>query len=288
MPATRTRRKRRLGQLLHGLRKRADRTEQDFVQLTRKSQATLSRIESGHTLPGWNILAAMLAFYGASDEERREAEAMWVDAKQDGKRVDHPMAYNPKARGFARAEVDAQTERAIEALVIPGLLQTTDYARAVRRSAHRFANLSLDEERVLAARASRAKLLYGEDALMLHALLDEAVIRRQVGGPTVMAAQLRHLLALGELPNVTVQVIPFESGAYGTMSGGGSIILGYEDDEDPDDVYLEYPGGGEWVDNQVDVQKFVASFHDVADQAALTPSETAKLITRQVTYLEEL
>lgn len=287
MPPTRTRRKRRLGQLLASLRKSARKSEDDFEDLTRKSQATLSRIENGYTLPDWTVLAAMLAFYGATVEERHEAEAMWVDAKQDAKRVEHPMAYNPKARGFARVETDAKSERAIEPLVIPGLLQTIDYAAAVRKAAHRFANPALDDDRFLAARASRAKLLHGPEPIIFHALLDEAVVRRQVGGPTVAAAQLRHLLKIGGQPNVTVQVIPFEAGAYGTMSGGGTVILGY-DDEDPDAVYLEYAGGGEWVENEDDVQKFIASFLDVANEVALTPDRSAQLIDHQATYLEGL
>jgi transcriptional regulator with XRE-family HTH domain len=147
MPSIRTRRKRRLGQFLSGLRKRAGKTEADFEALTRKSQATLSRIETGYTLAGWNDLGAMLTFYGANDEERREAEAMWTDANQDSTRVAHPMAYNAKARAFTRAEVDAVTSRTIEPLGVPGLLQTPEYAAAVRKSAHRFHSSPVDYTR---------------------------------------------------------------------------------------------------------------------------------------------
>ncbi|GAB3489510.1 helix-turn-helix domain-containing protein [Amycolatopsis cihanbeyliensis] len=287
MPSVQTRRKRKLGQFLHSLRKRAGKTEEDFENLTRKSQATLSRIESGHSLPGWNVLGAMLTFYEASEGERREAEDMWTDANQDSKRVAHPTVYNPKGRAFARTEVDANSSRTIESLGIPGLLQTPEYTATTWKSSHQFHNPAVDEGRVLAARASRAKILHGPDALELHALLDEAVIHREVGGPQVMAAQLRHLLTLAEMPNVTIQVIPFSAGSYGTMSGGGSTILGFADEQDPDAVYLEYPGGGEWVENEEDVQKFVASFRDVASEAALSPAASAELIGRQATYLED-
>jgi transcriptional regulator with XRE-family HTH domain len=287
MPSIQTRRKRKLGQLLGAIRKRAGKTEVDFANLTRKSQTTLSRIENGYTLPGWNDLGAMLTFYEASDDERADAEAMWTDAAGDAKRVAHPMAYNVKARAFTRAEVDAVSSRNIEPLGVPGLLQTVDYASAVRKSAHRFHTATVDENRIRVARASRNKIIQGANALQLHALLDEAVIRREVGGREVMAAQLRHLLALAKQPNITIQLIPFTAGSYGTMSGGGSTILGFEDDEDPDAVYLEYAGGGEWVENGDDVQRFVASFYDVVNEAALTPDGTAELIDRHVTYLED-
>lgn len=287
MPSVQTRRKRKLGQFLHVIRKRAGKTEQDFENLTRKSQTTLSRIENGYSLPNWNVLGAMLTFYSVSDDERREAEDMWTDANQDSKRVAHPTVYNPKARAFTRAEVDARTSHTVEPTIVPGLLQTMDYAAAVWRSAHRFHNPAVDEGRALAARANRAKLLDGSAPLRVHALLDQAVICREVGGRQVMAAQLRHLLTLTETPTVTIQVIPFSAGSYATMSSGGTTVLGFEDDQDPDAVYLEYMGGGEWVEFGDDVQTFVASFYDVANEAALSPGDSAELIGRQATYLED-
>ncbi|GAA2842801.1 helix-turn-helix domain-containing protein [Crossiella cryophila] len=284
MASTPTRRKRRLGQFLYELRKRAGKNEQDFTSLTRKSQATLSRIESGRTLPGWTMLGAMLTFYGATAEERREGESLWIEAQQDSKRMEHAGVYNPKARGFIRGESDASAERTVAPLVIPGVLQTLEYALALYVAAHRFVTQP-STDRVVAAHAARSQLLQGPNALSLHALLDEACIRRVVGGPKVMAAQLRYLPKLGAQPNVDLQLIPFEAGAYGTMSG--SIILGYEDDQDPDAVYLEITGGGVWVENEVDVRKYTSSFTDIAEKAALPPDRTAEVISEQAANLEK-
>lgn len=276
--AVQTRRKRKLGQFLYSLRKRAGKTESDFHALTRKTQSTLSKMESGYNLPSWTELGALLGLYGATDAERLEAQALWEDAKQDSTRLVHPSAYTPEARTYARQEADAAAVRTIEMIVVPGLLQTPAYAAAVRAGAHRFANPSVALEQFVAARQSRQQRLVGDQPLRLHALLDEAVLRRVVGGPAVMREQLMHLVAMGKQANITIQVVPFGSGAYGSMSSGGTFILSFDDDSGPDAVYLEYNGGGKWVDNASDVQKFVLHFDDIANEVALSPKESAALV----------
>lgn len=269
MPSTQTRRKRRLGQFLLSLREAAGMNHERIAGLLRKSQATISKIENGYSLCNFSELGAMLAFYGATDEQAAEAQAMWDDARQDSKRVEHSSSSPPKYRAYIRAEADADSVRSLATEVVPGLLQTPNYAAAVHAAAHRFVDDTISYRAVETKRA-RQKRLSGTGRLRLHALIDESVLRRLVGGPEVMAEQLRQLVDMAAQENVTVQVIPFELGAYGTSSGAVTIV-GFSAEDDPDAVYLEYPGGGEWVENGRDVQAFGAMFADVAD-ASLPPA----------------
>ncbi|MCA1228685.1 MULTISPECIES: helix-turn-helix transcriptional regulator [unclassified Saccharopolyspora] len=284
MPSTQTRRKRRIGQYLLELRDGAGRTHGDVAELLRKSQTTISKIENGYLLCNFAELGAMLAFYGATEQQRREAQAMWDDAKVDGTRIQVSAAHPVKYRSFVRAEAEAVSIRFMAALAVPGLLQTIDYATAVHAAARRFGTPK-DFRRAVQSRRARQQRLHEPDPPAVHALIDEAVLRRRVGGREVMRAQLRHLLELGERQHIVLQVVPFDVGAYGTSSGP-TVILGFGATDDPDAVYLEYPGGGSWVENSSDVEAFVLTFDDVADEA-LSPAESARWMRDLAEQLED-
>lgn len=283
MPSTQTRRKRRLGQFLLSLREAAGMNHERIAGLLRKSQATISKIENGYSLCNFSELGAMLAFYGATEEQSAEARAMWDDAKQDSKRVEHSSSSPPKYRAYIRAEADAESVRSLATEVVPGLLQTPRYSEAVQLAAHRFVDRTISARAVNTKRARQKRLSEGVP-LRLHALIDESVLRRVVGGAEVMAEQLRHIVDEAARENVIVQVIPFEIGAYGTSSGSVTIV-GFSADDDPDAVYLEYPGGGEWVENESDVQLFGATFADVAE-ACPAPAESVQWIRARADELE--
>lgn len=212
---------------------------------------------------------------------------MWEDAKQDSTRLVHPAAYTPEARTYARQEADAAVMRTIESSGVPGLLQTPEYAKAVRTAAHRFANSTIALDQIVAARMCRQKLLDGPQPLRLHAIIDEAVLHRTVGGPEVMRAQLLHLHERSKQANITIQVVQVDVGAYGSMSGGGTTILSFDDGSGMDAVYLEYNGGGKWVDNVDDVRKFLTHFDDIANEVALSPKESAALVRRLANALKD-
>lgn len=285
MPSTQTRRKRKVGQYLARLRDRSKLTTEEAGRLIRRNQSQISKIENGHILCAYAELTALLAQYGATDDERDEAEALWDDAKQDSTRIDFSSAVPPKFRTYLRTEADAATVRELATGCIPGLLQTADYAAALRAAAHRIINSSVDVEKAVASRLGRQKLLEGDDPLRLHALIDEGALHRVVGSRAIMARQLRHLARMASEDNIIIQVIRYQDGAYGMMSGN-IIVLGFDDPHDPDAVYLEYPGGGQWVDNKDDSQKFVKCFKDVSNQAARA-HESAMLIRQLANELEE-
>lgn len=282
MPATQTRRKRRLGLFMEQLRGDAGLTMTDGAELLRVKQSTMSRYETGEIRPGWASMQALLGLYGATPGQRAEAAQLWEDASEPATRVVTPAGSSKAFRAYLRAEAEADGERILVPLVMPGLLQTVGYARAVNASGQQF-HKSDRTERYVSARISRQARLTEADPLKLHTLIDEAVVRRVVGGPSCMLEQLRHLRAMGERDNITVQIVPFDAGSYGTMSGP-IMIIDYAED-DPSAVYLEHAAGGVWVENGDDVGRFEALFDEVA-AAALTPAESADLIAGEVRDLE--
>ncbi|OXM60015.1 hypothetical protein CF165_44795 [Amycolatopsis vastitatis] len=289
-----TRARKRLGDFLYQLRNREN------VQVTlraageelRLADSSISRFETGQMLPGWPDVQALLRLYGASDEDSAIASQLWDQAKNGPKPVRLPSEAPPAFRRLVNEEREAKGIRCVSMTVITGYFQRERYARAVVDAGRTF---SRNEGRV-PSRLSRQQLLAPPVSLPVHALLDEAVLTRAVGGPDTMIDQLKHLLTLGEQDNITIQVVPFGAGAYGTMSGACTIV-DYPDDEGSG-VYLEYAAGGAWVEAKADVDCFTAMFDDVSGRlspvndeeeswpAALDPSESADLIRSKIRVFE--
>lgn len=284
--ATPTRLKKRLGGLLLQVRQRAGKsTIEAAAELRQDSPSTMNRYEAGEVLPNWGTVRTLLAFYGASSADEDQASRLWEDARVEPRSVRLPAAVPKAFRKLVNAEQrEAVRERELAPNVVPGLLQTERYARALVDAAHMFYDLTTRQDTVIAARMKRQKPLEGPDPLALHALLDEAAIQREVGGPVVLREQLAHLLVVAERPNITLQVIPFGAGGYGTMNGS-VIIVDYPDPDETPGVYLEYPAGGAWVENPDDVKRFTTMFDDVA-ALALPPNETTDLIHHQLRALK--
>ena len=283
MPSTQTRHKRRLGQFLQRLRERSALTHRDVAEYLRRVQSSISKIENGYMLCSYSELAAMLAFFEASEAEQVEAQQMWEEARTSIKRVRHSSTFPHEYRTYVRSETEADSVRALATHVIPGLLQTPAYVRAVNAAADRLVD-ELMLERAVAGKRSRQKRLSAPEPLQLHALVDEGAIRRVVGGPGVMRDQLRHLLERAEEGHITIQVVPFEMGAY-AFSSGPMVILGFADAADHDAIYLEHPVGGYWVRSRRTIEELAATFDDVAARAP-TPEESARIIGTAMERLE--
>ncbi|OZM71454.1 hypothetical protein CFN78_20110 [Amycolatopsis antarctica] len=279
MALEKTRRKVKLGRYMLALRKAVDPPlrPEDIAPHVRIAATTITRMEGGLTQPGFTLLQALLGIYGVTEEQRTEAIRLWENAKQGSTSVEHAADLPNKYRAFRHDEADAALERTLEMTAIPGLLQTPRYAAAVGEASRRLHRTEGWERRAADERHSRQRLLDGEAPLHLHALIDEALIRRITGGREVMIEQLEHLLKVGRQRNVTIQVIPFSAGAYGNMSGPVTI-LSFPDGADPDLAYLEYAAGGETVENVRDVQAFVDTFEDASRHAALSATSSTRLI----------
>nr|CTQ92288.1 Putative DNA-binding protein [Kibdelosporangium sp. MJ126-NF4] len=273
-----TRRKRRLGRYMKAVRQQASpelKPEQvaDLAQTTRQ---TVTRMEAGAALPRIHLFAAILNVIGATDEQRAQATRLWEIADADTTTIEHgdlPLKY----RAFRMDESEAIRERTLNTVVVPGMLQIPAYAAAIWSAArNRIQHLDY-EERAVAERRDRQSLLYREEnPLQLHSLIDEAALRRMIGGPAVMIEQLDHLLAMSARPTVTIQVLPFEIGAYDAMSGPVTL-LGFPEDDEPDTAYLEYVFGGESVEDVDAVAALTAIWEELADTAP-TAEESAAII----------
>lgn len=180
----------------------------------------------------------------------------------------------PEGRPVSEAE--AQTLLTYSAILIPGLLQTEDYARAVIRGM--LPELSSEEvERRVIARMDRQAALSKENPLRLWLVVDEAALRRQIGGPQVMRTQIKHLLESSERPEITLQVLPFEAGPHPAMLGE-FIILKFEDPPAPDIVYIDGLAGDLFADDDSSIKRYATAFEHLRAIAS-SPSASREVLS---------
>jgi transcriptional regulator with XRE-family HTH domain len=265
-------RRRRLASELRRLREAAGLTIDEVGEKLECSASKISRIETGHVGVTPRDVRDMLELY-ALDEDQREA---LVQLAREARKKGWWQAYNEVFTGsFVGLESDASSLRAYQALLIPGLLQTDDYTRAVHRAIRPDAGEDEIERRV-AARSARQKLLDDAQPPEYWAIIDEAVLHRAVGGPEIMRAQLHRLLEAAELPHVTLQVVPYSAGAHAGMEGP-FLILGFPEQADPDVVYVETTTTGSYLEEPADVYRYTLMF-DHLRASAMKPADTLLVV----------
>jgi len=182
-------------------------------------------------------------------------------------------AYPDWSQAFIAYSARAAVIRQYSSHAVPGLLQTPEYARALLSMGHSLRDAEHLEERV-AARLERQNRLTGPDRPHLWIILDEAVLRRPVGGSAVMRGQLEKLLRMAEEPNITVQVLPFDQGAHGALAGSLSVLVM------PDGTEIAYTEGahhGQLTEEPEEVEQFVLTY-DHLRAMALPPLMSLELI----------
>jgi transcriptional regulator with XRE-family HTH domain len=234
------------------------------------------------TDPKWRDVRDLLDRYGVADEDEREE---LIALARTGGEEDWWQPYSKtlskrrsKYSAFLGAESDADESMTFELAVIPGLLQTEDYARGLLNQGPDEIDAAEIEERVQ-LRMERQRVLSGEDAIRLWAVLDEAALRRQVGGPGVMRAQLEHLVELAGRPNVTLQVLPFDRGAYPALAGSFTVLSFGE--RFPDVAYVETIGGELLIDKDASVGRYRRVFRRL-NIAAATPEATIEMLAAEL------
>ena len=261
-------RRRRLSGELRRLRDQAQLTIDDVAEKLSCSASKISRIETGHVGVTPRDTRDMLKLYGVEPDQ---LEAL-VQLAKEARRKGWWHSYNEVFTGaFVGLEAETSSLRAYQALLVPGLLQTEDYMRAVIRAARPDATEAHVEKRVK-ARLARQRLLADIDPPRYWAVIDEAVLCRMVGGPKVMHAQLNWLIARASLPHVTIQVLPFSAGAHAGMEGP-FLILGFPEQADPDVVYVDNTTAGIYLEEPAEILRYTLMF-DHLRAAALAPDET--------------
>jgi Domain of unknown function (DUF5753) len=164
-----------------------------------------------------------------------------------------------------------------EPLVIPGLFQTLDYARALAATGE---GRRADAQRRAEIRAERQKVLTrSPQPLRLHAVIGEAALRVQIGGPEVLAAQLTHLAEIAGRPHIEVLVVPFDAGAWPGLPGSFAILR-FPRADDPDAAYLETQAGQYWAEDPVEVHVYHDRYRRCAE-ASLSPTGSLEMIRRR-------
>ncbi|MCF3103912.1 helix-turn-helix domain-containing protein [Streptomyces roseoverticillatus] len=229
--ATPTLLRRRLGTILKTMRTRAGLNLADAAKrLDLYGAPSLSKIENGKHRPP--VLEKFFAVYGVEDADRiaetQEIAKLANSSRQHALYTQYrDVIRSPFADFMELEEIAARTD-VYGALVIPGLLQTVDYAHAViegssvwktTREVRAFAELRMKRQGILVHNSEA-----GRPPLALRCVLDEAALRREVGGPGVLRGQLKHLLAVSMQPNIELQVLPFAAGAHTGINGAYTVF----------------------------------------------------------------
>ena len=218
-------------------------------------------------------LRALLDLYGVRDRGERDAlERMVRQARERGWWYSYSDVLPNPHSTYIGLEAEATSVCMFQAQLVPALLQTEDYSRAVVRATRMTMRDNDEARRFFELLKARQELLYRELPVKLWAVLDQAVLRRRVGGAEVMGAQLQHLAEAADLPHVTLQVLPEEAGEHAALEGSFTI-LAFPEQADPVVVYLDAATGGVYLEKPEDRERYAAVF-DHAIAAALSPKDS--------------
>lgn len=271
-----TTRRRQLGADLRRLREAKSLTLEEAGSRVGISKATLSRYETKEGSVKWPAVDALCREYGASDEERLAMVELAKGAKIQGwwRSLADPI---PESMNLMLTlEDEVVREDHYSCMYIPGLLQTRAYAEAVHRASE--AGCSEREvQHMVDIRMKRQELLDRDEPPHLWCVIDEAALRRRVGGSDVMREQLRHLLTASQRPQVTVQVLPFAHGAHAAAVGSFAVLRGPT--RELDVIYVDLIGGGLFMEKPQELERYRLAFEYLSAQA-LDLESSAEIIDR--------
>ncbi|MBO8193850.1 helix-turn-helix domain-containing protein [Streptomyces oryzae] len=272
---------RQLGDELRRFRESAGLSTAEAAEVLDCTKGKISRIENGHVPVRMPDLHALMHAYDVEGTEARERLAALARRanrrRRDGWWRQYESVLGDAYRDQIEMEAICNGIRTYEVQLVPGLLQTAEYGRAVT-VASRSWKTPEEIEQFVQVRLTRQERLTGKAPVDFWAVLSEGVLRQQVGGPAVMRAQLDHMAAMAEQPNVTVQVLPFSRGAHSSMFGP-YLLLSFPQLASLDLVLSETPTGNIWMERELEVARYRELFDD-ARTAALPPTESLTLIRR--------
>ncbi len=265
---------------LRRFREAAGLTIEQVAERLECSHSKISRIETAHVSATPRDVRDMLEIYGVSGDQREALIQIAREARQRG--WWHAYGDVIKESAYVGLEVAAASIRSYGVILVPGLLQTTEYARAVARAVR--PDLRPEQiERQVELRMARQAILTQDDPPALWAVVDEAVLRRSVGEHGVMGEQLRRLIEAAELPTVTLQVLPSAAGEHAGMDGAFTI-LSFPESADRDVVYLENATSDLYLESTEEIRRYTLLF-DHLRAAALSPDDSTALLTKLVKEL---
>jgi transcriptional regulator with XRE-family HTH domain len=257
---------------LRRLREEADYTLERVAERLECSDSKISRIETGQVGATPRDVRDMLELYGVNGKRREELLQLAREGRQRGWWNTYDDQVIRNLIGF---EAEATSIRAYEAMLVPGLLQTPDYARAVIRALR--PELRAEEvERRVEVRTARQRDLTGGDPPTLWAIVDESALRRPVGGKEVMGAQIARLIETGTWLTVTLQVLRFDAAEHAGMDGAFTIYE-FSEPTDPAVVYLENATSDLYLETPEELRRYALLF-DHLRAAALKPHDSSAFL----------
>lgn len=269
-------RRRRLGQELRRLRELKGMTAEEVAERLLVSQSKISRLENGRRSISQRDVRDLCSVYEVEDQRVVDSlMQMAKDSRQQG--WWHTFGDIPYSV-YIGLETDAASLRVYDPQVVPGLLQTRQYAEALIAGALPETAQADIEKRVQVRMRRQERITAPENPLRLWAVLDEAALRRVVGNKAVMRDQLDHLVEQSQLPHVTVQVIPFDMGAHPGLNGQYAI-LEFPDAADSSVVYIEGVTSDLYLEKPNDVHKYSVMYEHLRAQA-LNVDQSLQFIQR--------
>ncbi|MGP3637753.1 helix-turn-helix domain-containing protein [Streptomyces sp. 24-1644] len=268
-------RRRRLGQELRRLREIKGMTAEEVAERLLVSQSKISRLENGRRSISQRDVRDLCGVYEVEDHRVVDSlMQMAKDSRQQG--WWHAFGDIPYSV-YIGLETDAESLRVYEPQVVPGLLQTRQYAEALINGALPESAPSDIEKRVSVRARRQDRINAAEHPLRLWAVIDESALHRMVGGKQVMIDQLEHLIEQSNLPHVTVQVLPFSMGAHPGINGQYAI-LEFPDAADSSVVYIEGVTSDLYLEKANDVQRYSVMYEHLRAQA-LNVEQTREFIS---------
>jgi len=268
-----------LGNQLRRLREAAGITPDRAGYEIRASRSKISRMEHGRVGFKERDVADLLTLYGVSDEvTRTQMLTLAEHANSQGWWARYDDVLPDWFETYIGLEQATSLIRTYELQFVPGLFQTEEYARAVTLLGHRSAPLDEIERRV-SLRVRRQEILSRqENGPKVWAVIDESALRRPLGGLNVMRTQLQHLIDMAELPQVTLQVMPFDRGGH-SAAGGSFSILRFAEPDLPDVVYIEQLTGALYLDRRVEVDHYREVMNSLSAEAQ-TPADSEQQLKK--------
>jgi transcriptional regulator with XRE-family HTH domain len=272
-----------VGARLRRLRTEMELTREEAAEAIRASEWKIHRLENGQVGFKERDIVDLLRLYEVTDPgEVAEFVALAREANTPGWWQHYGDVLPQWFRTYVDLEAAAAMIRTYEGQFVPGLLQTDDYMRAVVQGAH-LEDSNDEVGRRVRLRMARQIVLTREQPPRLWAVVDEAALRRPVGGREVMRGQLERLIEATKLPSVTLQVLPFDAGAHPAMVGSFSILR-FPEQELPDVVYLEHLTSAIYLNKPEEVDQYMHVMESICVRAA-APDRTAELLGK---ILDEL
>jgi transcriptional regulator with XRE-family HTH domain len=269
---------RRLRVELRKARENSSQTQEQVATALEWSLSKVIRIEAGTVGISTTDLRALLSHYGVPDDRIAEIVSLARSARERAWWSSYRKVLSQPYTDMIGYESAAAILRHFQPLVVPGLLQTSDYAEAITDGLLRPENRSRFDQ-LIEVRMRRQELLEQPDPPQFYFVIDEAVVHRHVGGRSVMRNQIRRLVELASLPHVTIEVVPFTAGAHMGL-GGAFTIIEFPDPEDDDVLSLESERGSVTTRDLRDEVIYYREVFEDLRRVSLRPEGSAVLLSR--------